>query len=583
MRFVRCCQPFCSDVRHLYRGLLKSKPQKQPRLREVQLFSIMGNHQSRKEGKLSKFDSIIRERNYLDFRLLHFNDVYEIESRDHCHPGAATFAHRLKKFRAKNSITLFSGDCLSPSELSATTKGEHMVDVLNELRVDAAVFGNHEFDYGIESLQNKIEKMKFPWLCSNVIDSRTGRIVAATKTITGQRTGVTKLILNRKDKFGRRIKIGIMGLIEPDWLQTLNQEVVQHFQYMDYIETANRLVKEFKEEGVNMIIALTHMREQHDIRVAREVEGIDLILGGHDHHYMYTVESDVPIIKSGSQFREFSVIDVHIDKHGKVAVQTNRQKINADAEQDKTMVKIVDLYTEELRQDRFKTIIELKVPIETRFARIRTQETNIGSFTADKMRDLTGCDVALLNSGTFRADRKFVTDVLTVGDVNTIFPMLDRIVKMTMPGRCLVRALENSVSQYPSTAGRFFQVSGVSFSFDPTTEPRIQNVSIQNEPIDLSKIYTVATKAYIANGNDGYDVFNSEEVTRQLCSTDEELTELPILKYVMMDTFKQMTNQGQCLMPTNQGRIINLEKFARPATSRSNISSISEYNIQQVL
>lgn len=168
------------------------------------------------------------------------------------------------------------------------------------------------------------------------------------------------------------------------------------------------------------------------------MEGLDLILGGHDHHYMHSIESDVTIIKSGSEFREFSVIDVQVD-NGHVAFDTRRRQIDFGAPQDPNMEKIVNFYTAEMRSKRSKLVIRLESPIETRFARIRTQETNIGSFTADIMREISGCDVALLNSGTFRADRKFRSDYLTLGDVNTIFPMLDRIVKMSMPGSCLLR------------------------------------------------------------------------------------------------------------------------------------------------
>jgi len=87
-------------------------------------------------------------------------------------------------------------------------------------------------------------------------------------------------------------------------------------------------------------------------------------------------------------------------------------------------------------------------------------------------------------------------------------------------------ALENSVSKYPTTAGRFFQVSGISLIFDPNSEPRIQKVTVDGKPLDHSQIYTVATKAYIANGNDGYEVFKRPEVSMEPCTTEDELKDL---------------------------------------------------------
>ena len=119
------------------------------------------------------------------------------------------------------------------------------------------------------------------------------------------------------------------------------------------------------------------------------------------------------------------------------------------------MQKIIDKYTEKQRKFRSQPLISIETPLDTRFQRIRTQgmnfekinfllrliqisvffrftgETNFGSFTADIMRDITGCEIALINSGTFRSDKKFdQSNPLTVGDINSIFPILDRIVKL---------------------------------------------------------------------------------------------------------------------------------------------------------
>ena len=145
-------------------------------------------------------------------------------------------------------------------------------------------------------------------------------------------------------------------------------------------------------------------------------------------------------------------------------------------------------------------MIENVVPLETRFARVRTQETNFGNSVADCMREMTKSDVALLNSGTFRADRLFYQGNLTLGDLNTILPMMDRVVQLKMPGAILKLALENSVSKYPTTSRRFLQVSGIHFSCQPAAEPRIQDIEINGDKLNENKIYSVATKVYVAHG-----------------------------------------------------------------------------------
>ena len=116
---------------------------------------------------------------------------------------------------------------------------------------------------------------------------------------------------------------------------------------------------------------------------------MDLILGGHDHHYAHFVENDVTILKSGSEFREFSVIDVdfHPDT-GRPGFAIKRCQVDANCTNDQEMENIVNNYTTELRRARAEPIVKLNKPLETRFARVRTQETNFGNFVADCMRSL---------------------------------------------------------------------------------------------------------------------------------------------------------------------------------------------------
>ena len=135
--------------------------------------------------------------------LLHFTDVYHLAARRTKEPvgGAARLHTLLKSF--PDPLILFSGDAFSPSLESQTTQGGHMVDALNKLAVDAAVLGNHEFDFGLENLEEQVERSSFPWLLSNVSLGETG----------APPPGVLRYqVLERG---GRRI--GLMGLVG-DWM-----------------------------------------------------------------------------------------------------------------------------------------------------------------------------------------------------------------------------------------------------------------------------------------------------------------------------------------------------------------------------
>ena len=110
----------------------------------------------------------------------------------------------------------------------------------------------------------------------------------------------------------------------------------------------------------------------------------------------------------------------------------------------------------------------------------------------------------------------------------------------------------------------------ISYFPSVNTEPRIQNVIVGSEPIEVDKIYSVATKAYIANGNDGYSTFKTAEVCAEPCTTDDELDNLPVLKFVIIERLKRMNEQKKALQLECQGRIRNLERYAKPSTSSIN-------------
>ena len=111
----------------------------------------------------------------------------------------------------------------------------------------------------------------FPWLMSNVVDNESGKQLAGG--------GVTHTV----DWGGR--KVGLVGLVESEWLDTLATINTDQVQYEDYVISGRRLARQLKEEGCEVVIALTHMRTPNDIRLAENVEDIDLVLGGHDHVY----------------------------------------------------------------------------------------------------------------------------------------------------------------------------------------------------------------------------------------------------------------------------------------------------------
>jgi len=225
--------------------------------------------------------------------IIHFNDVYEIKERDRdpC-GGAARFVSRLNVH--PEALVLFSGDALAPSLLSTITKGAHMIQCLNLMNIRAACMGNHDFDFGVENLEEAVAESNFPWLLSNAWDRETGeRLAGGLETVMIEHAGR---------------KIGLMGLIEEEWLATLATLERGDVTYEDFVPVARRLTAKLRADGADAVIALTHMRSPNDKKLAAEVPELDLILGGHDHDVEHAVIKGVPVIKSGTDFRNFSRI-----------------------------------------------------------------------------------------------------------------------------------------------------------------------------------------------------------------------------------------------------------------------------------
>ncbi|CAL1300324.1 unnamed protein product [Larinioides sclopetarius] len=445
--------------------------------------------------------------------LLHFNDVYNVEEQQQ-EPvaGATRFCTALKSFNHLDPLVLFSGDILAPSIMSTFTKGEQMIPVLESFGVHCACYGNHDFDFGVDNLMDFARRTSFPWLISNVLDNGTSAPLA---------DGKVTCVMDRNG-----IKFGIIGLVEEEWLATLATIDPEDVTYIDFVTEGRKLAKQLKDKvGVDYVIALTHMRTPNDCRLAENVDEIDLILGGHDHVYEIKKVNGKYIIKSGTDFREFSKITLDFNLNP-VQIDIEKIEITSKFAEDEELKNQLAVYNDIVAGKMDEVLGNFSVDLDARFSSIRTQETNIGNFICDVMLSSTHADLAILNSGTLRADRIIPKGDFTLRDLVNLLPMMDPMVVLNAPGEQIYLALENGVSQYPKLEGRFPQVSGVSFAFDPKKPPgsRIDPhyIKIGDEYLDMNQKYRLSTKMYMHQGRDGYDMFKECE----LLLTEEESPEL---------------------------------------------------------
>merc|ERR1719210_423212 len=195
-------------------------------------------------------------------------------------------------------------------------------------------------------------------------------------------------------------------------------------------------------------------------------------------------------------------------------------EVTSEVEPDNELAAALEKYTDKMDTEMIKELGEFKVDLDGRFSSVRTRETNLGNFICDVMVAATNADFALLNSGTLRSDTIHPAGPFFLKDLLQILPMIDPVVLLEVTGAQIIAALENSVSQWPKLEGRFPQVSGINFAFDPNKPPgkRINSklVKIGDEYIDMGddedegldnkgnkkkvRTYRMATKSYLAHG-----------------------------------------------------------------------------------
>ena len=428
---------------------------------------------------------------------LHVNDVYEISPKGGV-GGLGQLGALLKAERAaaKYTITTLGGDLLSPSILSGMTKGSQMIELMNELGLDVAVPGNHEFDFGEALLATRVGDSTFPWLGTNTLD-------ASGKPAVG-------MVATHLIKTGA-YTIGFFGLVTPqtDVLSSPGENI----SFAPIIEAAKTAVADLKDAGADVIVALTHLDIASDRELVRSVKGINLILGGHDHDPMAVFEGKVLIFKSGYDARHLGSVDMTVDiveKRGKKKLVVRyawRMVSTGGVTPDAAIQAIVDKHQSKLDKELDVVIGETSVLLDSQRSSVRTGETNFGNLIAQALMESVGADIGFTNGGGIRGDRTYDPGTkLTRKDILGELPFGNVTLLIELSGADLLEALENGVSEVENKAGRFPQVAGLTMVYDPAAPAgsRVVEVKVGGVALDKNRRYRVATNDYIAAGGDGY-------------------------------------------------------------------------------
>lgn len=424
------------------------------------------------------------------------NDIYNVEN-DTGRGGFARLNAVVKGERATGGHVIYAhaGDLVSPSLLSGFDQGEHTIELTNLAPPDIFTPGNHEYDFGEAVFRERMGEAKFPLFAANLRD-RQGQPIAGFKDTEIRNIG--------------GLKLGFVGLTADD--SAIKSSPGDNLIFQPTYETAIAAAKALKTQGADMIVAVAHAKREIDLRLYQS-GAFDLILSGDDHDLALFYDGNTVLAESMTEANYVTAIDVKAEvseKDGKRRVTwwpdfrvIDTTTVTPDPE---TQARI-DAYRAELDKDLNIAIGTTTEPLDSRKATVRTQEAAIGNLIADALRAQSGADITIINGGGIRGNTQYPAGAtLSRRDILTEMPFANRTVKLAVTGDMIRAALENGVSDVANAAGRFPQVSGLSFTADLTKPPgqRIETIIVAGRPLDPAASYTLATNDYMASGGDGY-------------------------------------------------------------------------------
>ncbi len=469
--------------------------------------------------------------------LLYFNDshvIYPVVDKHGERGGVArakTLVDSVKK-ENKNTIVLQGGDLGGGVLFGAVYHGFPMIEAFNKMPIDISNFGQHEFDFGVTEARNLVNKSKFQWISTNLKES-------SGKPFNNSKEYIVKKIGD--------FKVGFLGTT--DGMETTIQttEIYQE----DIIKSIGENLEKLKKEKVDFIVLLTQSEPELNIEILEKYPEINAVLAEEksEKYNFVTYVGEKPIVSPQGNMGSIVKIDIFKNKDGKIKQSLEFLPVDNSVPSDKEMLKLEEFYKEKLDRDLGTVIAKNNVKLDSGFGEnhhARYEESNVGNLIADAYKNHFNTEIAFMNGGGIRANIE--SGDFRLRDAISILPFSNKVGAFKYSGKTIVEALEHGVSSVDKKAGRFLQVSGMEYSYNPKNEvgSRVSNVTINGKPIQLETIYTVALPLYIKNGGDGFQMLKN---TMGVVEIDSE-------KNIDSDIFIDYVKKIKVLNPKLEGRIV---------------------------
>lgn len=538
------------------------------------------------------------------------NDIVILGTSDvHCgidqnigYAGLAAYKKALAE--THNYVALVdAGDAIQGDTIGTLSKGEYIVDIMNEVGYDVVTPGNREFDYGMDQFLNVIvPKMKATYVSANFMKDDKP-VFDTYKLMT----------------FGGK-KVAFVGISTPE---TLVKSTPTYFQdkFGNYIydfcndSTGDKLYKAVqtavdaaKKAGADYVVAVAHLGDDKasapwtSMDVIKNTKGIDVLMDGHAHS---TVVKSVKN-KDGKSIKMVAT-GTKLENIGKIVIAENgtitAEYVGADVakEKDADITKFVDSikakYKELENKVVAKTDVDLIIADQNENRLIRSQETNLGDLCADAYKNVLGADIAFVNGGGIRTS--IAKGNITYGQIIAVHPFGNMACVVEATGQQILDALEfGSRNVGKGENGGFLQVAGLTYNINTYLEStveendkgefvkvagkyRVFDVKVNGETLDLAKTYTLASHNYmLKNGGDGFVMFKNNKILQDEVMIDNQVLINYIqnnLKGVVNDEYAQAQGRINITSTTELSDInqtIALKQFKTKLTTKKQKKSI---------
>ena len=447
-------------------------------------------------------------------RILATNDFHGTleprrDSRGVSRGGAATLAAEIRRARDEcraprcTALLLDGGDEFQGTPASNLAFGRPVVTLFNRLGRTAAALGNHEFDWGQDTLRVRMREARYPILGANVTDA-TGRDVAWIPDDTVVTVG--------------RLKIGIVGIATVQTPTTTKPSNVADLRFVDPIPVVNRSAKAMRARGAQLVVVVAHAGafcsqtptpscDGEIVDLAQGLtERVDAIVSGHTHSPVTTVINGIPIVQARSHGSALGVLDVSLE--GSAPRIELRDVLPDQIAPDPGIDSLVRSVMEPLRAIVNRPIATLAEPM---------RELVLGNFMADAYRAAGGGDVAVMNRGGVRG--ALDSGTVTYGELFELAPFGNMLVRLTMTGAGLRAWLEKALGQRSIVA----RLSGVVVTYDSTRAPGRRIISLtqtDGQPIVDTQSYRFIYSDFLHANGDGLQATEGVQRVEELGIVD---------------------------------------------------------------